>query len=491
MVAVARQHESASPSPAVAESRLPISDHLLQPKKSPIAQKLAQQEAERLMRSRFIARQKSAVDQSLRKVDVDGPALVEYARPALIAGNDAGIVGAYASRARRVRRPGPRASALIAEPVAIGRASRTHFDRVARARRPALPRMGLPAARLNMAGRMAIASLAAVMIVLAGFGAAFAQSRYEVQDGDTLESVADEFGVDPAAIAASSWMPNGDTLEAGQVIVIPEVGQTPEEAAATAAELEGTSPWVVGAHTVAEGETLDGIGAPYGVAGAQIAEFNGIEDVANVIPGTHVLIPAVPTDDTGSVDASEIEIAPAVALDVPFFQQTRNLSCEYAASYIATSYFGAGVTEETFIASVPLTLNPHHGYRGNINGLWGNTTDYGIYPEALAPILADNGFVAETFYGMGDTSQITAQLDAGRPVVVWLGMWGDTREHLSDDGEYSVASGMHVMTAYGYSTDGIFLADPATGSEKYYDWATFTAMWTVLDGMSMAVYPEG
>jgi hypothetical protein len=60
---------------------------------------------------------------------------------------------------------------------------------------------------------------------------------------------------------------------------------------------------------------------------------------------------------------------------------------------------------------------------------------------------------------------------------------------LSDDGDYSVASGMHVMTAYGYDDEGIYLSDPAHGNEAFYTWEAFVGMWSVLDGMSMAVYP--
>jgi uncharacterized protein YvpB/LysM repeat protein len=322
---------------------------------------------------------------------------------------------------------------------------------------------------LSLAGRMAIASIAALIVVLGAFGTGFAQNRYEVQEGDTLASIAETFGVDPTAIVASSYMPDGETLQAGQVIIIPQVGQSPSEAAAMAAEREGTSPWVVSAHWAEWGDTLDSIGAPFGVTGAQL------------------LIPVVPE---GEGNGTVVERVPDVVVpNVPTYRQSRNLSCEYAATYIATSAFGNPIAEDVMIESIPVALNPHYGYRGNIDGLWGNTDDYGIYPEALAPTLNSYGFVGETFYSEGDTSYLIANIDAGKPVVVWLGLWGDTRVKLDDEGTYSVAAGMHVMTVYGYSDEGVFLSDPATGGTKFYDWNTFVDLWSVLDGMAMAVYP--
>jgi uncharacterized protein YvpB len=486
MVAVVRHQ---LPADASTPSRSPIPDHLLQPKKSPIAQKLAEQEAARLARSKLVSRQRTVVNQNLRLVD--NRPLIETARPAGRAVAEGGMIDAYVRRMHGNRRRRQEPSALIAEPVRIGRCTQQHFNAIHAGTRPSLRRMRIGPIghgfHLNLAGRMAIASIAALIVVLGAFGTGFAQQRYEVQEGDTLASIAETFGVDPAAIVASSYMPDGENLHAGQVVIIPQVGQTPEEAAAMAAEREGTSPWVVSAHWVEWGDTLDSIGAPYGVTGAQLAEFNGIEDATNLLPGTRILIPVV---REGEGNGTVVERVPDVVVpNVPTYRQSRNLSCEYAATYIATAAFGNPIPEDVMIESIPVTLNPHNGYRGNIDGAWGNTDDYGIYPEALAPTLNSYGFVGETFYSEGDTSYLIANIDAGKPVVVWLALWGDTRERLNDEGAYSVAAGMHVMTVYGYSDEGVFLSDPATGGTKFYDWNTFVDLWSVLDGMAMAVYP--
>jgi len=48
---------------------------------------------------------------------------------------------------------------------------------------------------------------------------------------------------------------------------------------------------------------------------------------------------------------------------------------------------------------------------------------------------------------------------------------------------------MHVVTVYGYDDDGVYVMDPAKAKIQHYDWATFTQLWSVVDGMSLAVYP--
>lgn len=343
--------------------------------------------------------------------------------------------------------------------------------------------------RLSYSRRAMLASLAA-FVLMAGMATSTLsaqQLRYEVQHGDSLESIAVEFGVDPEAIYRSSWMPNGFSVTPGQVLIIPEPGQTPEEAAWAAYEREGTSPWAVGAHEVVWGDTLASIAWEWGVPVDHLVTFNSHLDPNNLLPGDRVVIPWERDND---VVGPSITAEPIVMLPVPNYAQTRSLSCEFAATHAATAAFGPGIGEQTFIDSVPLALNPHHGYRGNIDGQWGNTDDYGVYASALVPVLNAHGYVGESFYSMGDTDILVSHLNAGHPVVVWLGFWGDTRERLNDDGQYSVFAGMHVVTAIGYDELGVYVMDPASGSVDHYDWVTFSAMWSIVDGMGLAVYPQ-
>ena len=195
-----------------------------------------------------------------------------------------------------------------------------------------------------------------------------------------------------------------------------------------------------------------------------------------------------------------LPLAPAAAhevsesasfIDVPTYTQQRNLSCEYASLVIAMGSYDVWVSEWVFDEMVPPSDNPHWGYRGDINGWWGNTTDYGVYPEPLVGPLAQLGFRGEVFYAQGDSSALTNFLDNGVPVVLWLGLWGDQSfyEYAEDGTPYKLNAGYHVVVAYGYDESGVYAADPATGSTVSWTWGDFMWMWDALDGMSMAVWP--
>lgn len=178
-------------------------------------------------------------------------------------------------------------------------------------------------------------------------------------------------------------------------------------------------------------------------------------------------------------------------VDVPTYAQQRNLSCEYACCVIAMGAFGVWVSEWAFDDLVPLSENPHWGYRGDITGWWGNVEDYGIYAEPLVAPLAQFGFRGNVFYGQGDASQLQTWLQSGVPVLVWIGLWGDdgVYQTANDGSTYKLVPGAHVVVAYGYDGDGVYAADPATGGTKWMGWGEFMWMWNAFDGMALAVSP--
>jgi uncharacterized protein YvpB len=193
------------------------------------------------------------------------------------------------------------------------------------------------------------------------------------------------------------------------------------------------------------------------------------------------------SSDSSSSSESAVR-TPASSIWVPTWQQQRNLSCEYAALQIATTALGNGISEYSFDNVVGWSVNPHWGYRGDITGWWGNTSDYGVYAEPLANALSQFGFNGDVFYAGGDSSQLTARIDAGHPTLVWLAMGGDQRTWEETEGvTYTLLAKMHVMVAYGYDADGVYLSDPGSGSYVFYSWDTFMAMWNVLDGMALGV----
>jgi len=194
------------------------------------------------------------------------------------------------------------------------------------------------------------------------------------------------------------------------------------------------------------------------------------------------------TVSSATVSATSTVQAPNASVWVPTLVQQRNLSCEYAALQIATAGLGNPISEYSFDDVVGWSPNPHWGYRGNITGWWGNTTDYGVYAEPLSWALAQFGFNGDVFYAGGDSNQLTSRIDAGQPTLVWLAMAGDQRSWEELDGvTYTLLSKMHVMVVYGYDGNGVYLSDPGSGSYLYYGWSTFMSMWNVLDGMGLSV----
>jgi uncharacterized protein YvpB len=180
-----------------------------------------------------------------------------------------------------------------------------------------------------------------------------------------------------------------------------------------------------------------------------------------------------------------------VDVGVPTYMQQRNLSCEYASAVIAMGAYGTWVSEYAFDDLVPLSANPHWGYRGDITGWWGNTDDYGVYAAALVPALNYFGFWGEEFYAQGDSNALTARLDAGTPVIVWLGLWGNTGyyEYTDDGTPFKLVPGLHVVVAYGYDSSGVYVSDPAWGSTRFFDWGSFMYHWNAVDGMGLSVGP--
>lgn len=183
----------------------------------------------------------------------------------------------------------------------------------------------------------------------------------------------------------------------------------------------------------------------------------------------------------------------AILPNAYLYQQQRPLSCEYAATSIASQMGGWNISEYDFDEVVPLTENPHYGYRGNIWGEWGNTTDYGLYPEPLHRALTSWGVPNQVIYAHGDADVLRHELNQGRAVVVWLAMRGpiNSFDVVGNDGvSYQLTQYMHVMTAYGFDESGVYLTDPGTAVWRHYDWQSFMEMWNVMDGMALSVYPK-
>jgi len=100
-----------------------------------------------------------------------------------------------------------------------------------------------------------------------------------VQPGETLSTIAADYGIDATALAAANNLANPNMLRVGQQLIIPGVTQQ------QAIEARGIR------HTVASGESLSQIAQTYGVTVEQILAVNGLDDPNTIVVGQELLIP--------------------------------------------------------------------------------------------------------------------------------------------------------------------------------------------------------
>lgn len=122
---------------------------------------------------------------------------------------------------------------------------------------------------------------------------------YHVQDGDTLLSVAQKFGVDTETVRQLNYLLD-DNIFVGQILQMPyREGVTAEGAPTPTPE-----PF---RYVVEEGDSLGTIAQQFGVSAVSIMENNNLQDPNNVFVGQVLLIPNyIPPTPAASADGSTI-----------------------------------------------------------------------------------------------------------------------------------------------------------------------------------------
>ena len=121
-------------------------------------------------------------------------------------------------------------------------------------------------------------------------------SVHVVKAGDSLSTIAQQYGVSLQAIMAANNISNPSLIYAGQRLVIPG----PNASAPTP-----TDPAV---HVVARGETLSAIAQKYGVSLQALIEANSLADPSRIVTGQRLTIPA--TGSTGTAPIAPVAAAP-------------------------------------------------------------------------------------------------------------------------------------------------------------------------------------
>ncbi|MEA3337977.1 MAG: LysM peptidoglycan-binding domain-containing M23 family metallopeptidase [Chloroflexota bacterium] len=152
-----------------------------------------------------------------------------------------------------------------------------------------------PVYRAKLAQRLATALLLlfALGLFLVSPSPANAQdetvSRYEVQSGDTLSAIAQEFGSTVHAIAAANLLADPDEIFAGQWLVIP-----PANAPLLRVEVQ-------------PGDTLGRIARRFRTSPEMLQEINGMPSQARLWIGQDLLVPADPGGPSPALPDSPIQ----------------------------------------------------------------------------------------------------------------------------------------------------------------------------------------
>ncbi len=137
------------------------------------------------------------------------------------------------------------------------------------------------------------ASLAAFILLLCLSSAAFADTIYIVQPGDTLYAIARRFGVTLQAIVQANNIVNPNFIYTNQRLVIPTTtGGGTGSGGSTGGSQGGSGPVVRTTYVVQPGDTLTRIAIRFQSSVAAIAAANRISDLNRIFVGQVLVIPA-------------------------------------------------------------------------------------------------------------------------------------------------------------------------------------------------------
>ncbi len=129
-------------------------------------------------------------------------------------------------------------------------------------------------------------------LVIPGGGApaAPASGTHTVQPGEGLYRIAARYGVSVADLMAANGLADPDSIYAGQVLAIPVPGSAPAPAPAASGATGGPQS-AGGTHVVQPGETLFRISLRYGVSVAALSAANGLLNPGQIRAGQVLAIP--------------------------------------------------------------------------------------------------------------------------------------------------------------------------------------------------------
>ena len=135
-----------------------------------------------------------------------------------------------------------------------------------------------------------------------------------VQEGDTLESLAEVFGIEARQLALGNCFPLSKQLTAGEIIFVPPNMAATKTFTPTASTCGAPADWVT--YTVQTGDSLIGLAKATGTSVAEIQYANCLEDETNILVGQRLKLPQFPDEATpvNSYTPAVISATPTITL---------------------------------------------------------------------------------------------------------------------------------------------------------------------------------
>ncbi len=120
-----------------------------------------------------------------------------------------------------------------------------------------------------------------------------------VQEGDTLESLAKLYGIEPRQLALGNCFPLSKQLTAGEVIFVPPILAPTETFTPTASTCGAPANWIT--YTVQTGDSLIGLAEATGVSVDEIQYANCLDDETKILVGQKLRLPKFPVEATPAI----------------------------------------------------------------------------------------------------------------------------------------------------------------------------------------------
>lgn len=224
--------------------------------------------------------------------------------------------------------------------------------------------------------------------------------EYTVAEGDTVSSVAERFGLATPDILALNGLGWSTLIFPGQKLVLRAAEAAPPAPPAPPATSE------IARHVVAQGDTMSGIAARYGIGLDALLSANGLSRTSLIFPNQSIVLPGAPASAPASAAPAAAQ-APAPAPEpapvavTPAVQVSAQLTDEMRqhARIIVDVGRSLGVPEQGLVVALAAAAqesglrNVQHGDRDSL-GLFQQrpSQGWGTPEEVLDPTRAATAF---------------------------------------------------------------------------------------------------